>query len=67
MANITFITPYKPIICGIADYTEFITRECVPGSWSVLSFNLDKYGAPLSNNKVSIRGCQRQIDVTPCV
>ncbi len=54
MANITFITPYKPIICGIADYTEFITRECVPGSWSVLSFNLDKYGAPLSNNKVSL-------------
>ena len=54
MAYITFITPYKPIICGIADYTEFVTRECLPGSWSVLSFNLDQYGAPLSNNKVSL-------------
>lgn len=53
MAYITFITTYKPIICGIADYAEFITRECLPGSWAVLSFNLDQYGAPLSNNKVS--------------
>jgi len=54
MAYITFITPYKPIICGIADYTEFTTRESLPGTWAVLSFNLDRYGAPLSNNKVSL-------------
>lgn len=54
MAYITFITPYKPIICGIADYTEFTTRESLPGTWAVLSFNLEQYGAPLSNNKVSL-------------
>jgi len=54
MAYITFITPYKPIICGIADYAEFTTRESLPGTWAVLSFNLDQYGAPLSNNKGSL-------------
>jgi len=54
MAYITFITPYKPMICGIADYAEFITRESLPGKWAVLSFDLDKYGVPLSNNKVSL-------------
>jgi glycosyltransferase involved in cell wall biosynthesis len=53
MAYITFITPYKPIICGIADYTEFITRACLPGSWSVLSFDLARYGVTLSNIEVS--------------
>ena len=54
MACITFITPYRPIICGIADYAEFITRESLPGTWAVLSFNLDKYGVPLSNYEVSL-------------
>ncbi len=54
MACITFITPYRPIICGIADYVEFITRESLPGTWAVLSFNLDKYGVPLSNDRVSL-------------
>jgi len=53
MAYISFITPYKPIVCGIADYTEFITSESLPGTWAVLSFNSDLYGVPISNNKVS--------------
>ncbi len=50
MAFITFITPYKPIICGIADYSDFILRESPIGKWSVLSFDLANYGVPLSSN-----------------
>ena len=47
MAFITFVTPYKPVICGIADYSHFIVRECYPGTCDVVSFNLDNYGVPL--------------------
>lgn len=54
MAFITFITPYKPIICGIADYAGFITRESPPGRWDVLSFNLDNYGMPLSDDRAPL-------------
>ena len=54
MAFITFITPYKPIICGIADYAGFITRESPPGRWDVLSFNLDNYGVPLSYDRAPL-------------
>jgi hypothetical protein len=54
MAFITFITTYKPIICGIADYTEFITREIPTGRWSVLSFNLDHNRVPLSSYQVPL-------------
>ncbi len=54
MAFITFITPYKPIICGIADYAGFITRESPPGRWNVLSFNLDNYGVPLSADRAPL-------------
>jgi len=54
MAFITFITPYKPIICGIADYAGFITRESPPGRWDVLSFNLDNYGVPLSDDRAPL-------------
>lgn len=48
MAFICFVGTYKPIICGIADYTGFITRASPAGKWSVLSFDLEKYGASLS-------------------
>ena len=44
--TISFVTPYKPIMCGIADYTYFVTQECPDGAWDVLSFNLDHYGVP---------------------
>lgn len=47
VASIYFVGTYKPIMCGIADYTSFITRESPVGRWGVLSFNLEKYGAPL--------------------
>ena len=54
MAFITFITPYKPIICGIADYAGFITRESPPGRWAVLSFDLDNYGIPLRDDRAPL-------------
>ena len=54
MAFITFITPYKPIVCGIADYSYFVVRECPPGSCNVLSFDLDNYGVPLHEEPVSL-------------
>lgn len=54
MAFITFITPYKPIVCGIADYSHFIVRECPSGSCDVLSFDLDNYGVPLHKEPVSL-------------
>ncbi len=50
MAFITFITTYRPIICGIADYAEFITRESPPGNWEVLSFDLESCGMPLRSD-----------------
>ena len=54
MAFITFVTPYKPIICGIADYTDFLVRESLPGTCDVLSFNLANYGVPLHNAPTSL-------------
>ena len=55
MVSIYFVAPYKPIMCGIADYTSFITRESPVGRWGVLSFDVDKYGAPLvSSDEVAM-------------
>ncbi|MFC2072835.1 hypothetical protein ACFLUU_09135 [Chloroflexota bacterium] len=51
MASICFIGPYKPIMCGIADYTSFITRKSPAGKWGVLSFDLEKYGVPLTADR----------------
>ena len=51
MASIHFVGPYKPIMCGIADYTSFITRKSPVGRWGVLSFNLEKYGVPLTADR----------------
>ena len=53
MPSISMISPYKPIICGIADYTYFLTREAPSHSWDVLSFDLDNYGVPLSEDQPS--------------
>ncbi|MFC2024063.1 hypothetical protein ACFLTJ_00570 [Chloroflexota bacterium] len=54
MASIYFVGPYKPIMCGIADYTSFITRKSSVGSWGVLSFDLEKYGVPLTTDRALI-------------
>jgi hypothetical protein len=51
MPSISLISPYKPIICGIADYTYFLTREAPPHSCDVISFDLDNYGVPLSDDR----------------
>jgi hypothetical protein len=51
MASIYFVGPYKPIMCGIADYTSFITRKSPVGRWGVLSFDLEKYGVPLTADR----------------
>ncbi|MFC2069604.1 hypothetical protein ACFLTB_00300 [Chloroflexota bacterium] len=53
MASIIFIGTYKPILCGIADYTGFLTRSSPAGKWGVLSFNPVSYGAALSTDKIS--------------
>jgi hypothetical protein len=47
MVKIIFIGPYKPIMCGIADYTSFVIDKCPTDTWGMLSFNLKKYGVPL--------------------
>ena len=47
VASIYFVGPYKPIMCGIADYTSYVTRGTPAGRWGVLSFDLRKYGFPL--------------------
>ena len=50
MVSIYFVGTYKPIMCGVADYTSFITRESPAGRWCVLSFDLGKYGVPLTSD-----------------
>jgi len=38
-------------MCGIADYTSFITRKSPVGRWGVLSFDLEKYGVSLTADR----------------
>ena len=52
MGTIYYVSSYKPIMCGIADYTHFIIRESPAGKWGVISFNLKNYGAPVLNNSI---------------
>ena len=52
MAVIYFAGTYQPIMCGIADYTAFITRLCPIGQWGVISFNLERYGVLLTAGAV---------------
>jgi len=55
-ATLYFIGSYKPIVCGIGDYTEFLTRNSPGGRWGVLSFNLSKYGGRLVGNCIPQKG-----------
>ena len=48
MASIYFVGPYEPIVCGIADYTAFLSRASRNWSGGVLSFNPTKYGTTLA-------------------
>ncbi|UCH43135.1 MAG: hypothetical protein JSW16_00945 [Dehalococcoidales bacterium] len=52
MTMIYFVGTYKPIMCGIADYTSFITGNSPAGSWGVLSFDIEKSGAQLISSDV---------------
>lgn len=52
LSNICFIGTYPPIMCGIADYTKFITSRSPSSNWGVLSFDLQKYGGPLTSDKL---------------
>lgn len=55
-ATLYFAGPYNPIMCGIGDYTEFLTHKSPDGKWGVLSFNLGKYGGPLIGNCTPQKG-----------
>ena len=50
-----FIGTYPPIMCGIADYTRYITREMRPGRWGVMCFNPELQKAPLTDHQGSSR------------
>ncbi len=54
MALICFVGTYKPIICGIGDYTGFVIQASPTGRWGMLSFDPKKYGAPLSTTSETI-------------
>jgi len=45
MVSIYFVSTYKPILCGIADYLNFLLKEVSPARWKVISFNLKNYVA----------------------
>ena len=57
MTRIYFVGPYSPIMCGIADYTRFITTPLTTEKWAVLSFDLMVYGGPLTNEDAAPRDC----------
>ena len=44
-------------MCGIGDYTSFLTCRSPVGQWGVLSFNLEKYGAPLITDRETAPSC----------
>ena len=51
--SISLISPYKPIVCGIADYVDFLTESAPSAHWDVLSFDLGKYGVRLREEQPS--------------
>jgi len=53
MTTICFVGTYPPIMCGIATYTSYLTAESAANQWGALSFDLDKYGAPLTSSVIS--------------
>ena len=50
IATIYFVGTYKPMMCGIADYTGYIVRESPPKQWGVITFDLKRYRGPLIRN-----------------
>lgn len=56
MASIYFVGTHKPIMCGIADYTSFVTRASPAGRWGVISFDVERYGVPLTLDDEAVTG-----------
>ncbi|MDY6835460.1 MAG: hypothetical protein SVY53_11745 [Chloroflexota bacterium] len=52
---ICFLGTYSPIMCGIADYTQYVTRELSPGRWGIICFNPGLQKVPQTNNLLSSR------------
>ncbi|MFO8010178.1 MAG: hypothetical protein R6U89_05120 [Dehalococcoidia bacterium] len=52
MVRIYFAGPYPPIMCGIAAYTHYLTRVSPAGRWGVISFDPERYEAPLTNEHI---------------
>ena len=46
--KICFVGTYKPIMCGLADYTASIVEQSPVGETGVISFNPDTYGDPVT-------------------
>ena len=43
MVSIYFVSTYKPILCGIADYLKFLLKEIPKEKWKVISFDLKSF------------------------
>lgn len=43
---ICFVGTYRPILCGIADYTDYLTRVFPEDGWGVVTFDLEDYNLP---------------------
>ncbi len=43
---ICFLGTYRPILCGIADYTDYLTRVFPENGWGVVTFDLEDYNLP---------------------
>ena len=54
MATINFVGTYDPIVCGIGDYTNFITRQSPEKGWRVISFDLDNLGLQSDNGSKTL-------------
>jgi len=56
MTTICFAGTYPPLMCGIGDYTRFITASMDPGTWAVLSFRLNGGEIPLAGRRKPAEG-----------
>ena len=50
MTYIDFVAPFRPIMCGIADYTGFVAEQLPSGEWGILSFAPQTYGSQLTGD-----------------
>lgn len=72
MGSIYFAGTYKPMMCGVGDYTSFVAREIPPGKWGVLSFDLNNSWVPLAADDVFMadrvwNGIPSRYDYSPSI